>query len=118
MEKMESANCGNVMVLRHIWHRQAWVEFEDTVTYIHDAFGKGTAERVFNDVVARVRQLCLFPKSGLRYKDLYHRGNEVRILHMRKASNIYCYDEGTLYILSYWVNRRNPDGLIELLAAR
>ena len=106
------------MALRHVWHRQAWGELEDTVAYIQDAFGKGTAERVFNEVVARVRQLCLFPKSGIRYKDLYHESNEVRILHMRKASIIFCYDDETLFILAYWNNRRSPNELIELLAVR
>lgn len=99
------------MALNHIWYQQAWIEFEDTLTYIQNEFGQRTAERVYNEVVSRVRQLCLFPNSGMRYKDLCHKGNEVRILHMRKASIIYCYDVETLYILAYWNNRRNPNDL-------
>ena len=118
MVRLDSHNYKNVMVLKHIWHNKAWIEFEDTLAYIHQEFGQHTTERVYNEVVTRVRQLCIFPKTGIKYEDLYYKDHEVRILHMRKASIIYCYDDETLFILSYWNNRRNPRELIELLSVR
>ena len=93
------------MALKHRWHSQARMELDETLAYVFREFGERTAEKVYDEVENRVRQLCTFPDSGMRYKDLFYDGKEVRILHMWKSSIIYCHDSEMLYILAFWNNR-------------
>lgn len=98
----------HTMALRHRWHSKAETELDETLAYVLREFGEQSAEKVYVEVEQRIKQLCVFPDSGLRYKDLYYDGKEVRILHMRKSSIIYCHDLKTLFILAFW-NNRNDD---------
>ncbi len=93
------------MALRQRWHSQAQMELDETLSYVFREFGERTAEKVYVEVVKRVKQLCDFPDSGMRYKDLFYDDKEVRILHMRKSSIVYCHDDETLYVLAFWNNR-------------
>lgn len=102
------------MALKHRWHREAETEFAETLDYVFREFGAKSAEKVYVEVGQRVRQLCTFPDSGLRYKDLYYNGSEVRILHMRKSSIIYCHNEETVFVLAFW-NNRTDDALISTM---
>ena len=77
-----------------------------------------SAEKVYAEVKQRVGQLCVFPDSRMRYKDLFYMDKEVRILHMRRSSIIYCHDEETLFILAFWNNRNDDTSVIELLSER
>ena len=108
----------HVMALKHRWHRQAETEFTETLDYVFREFGLKSAEKVCAEVEQRVRQLCIFPDSGLRYKDLYYNGSEVRILHMRKSSIIYCHDEETVFILAFWNNRNDDISVSTMLSER
>lgn len=102
------------MALRHRWHSKAETELDETLAYVLREFGEQSAEKVYVEVEQRIMQLCVFPDSGLRYKDLYYDGKEVRILHMRKSSIIYCHDSKTLFILAFW-NNRNDDTTSEMM---
>lgn len=102
------------MALRHQWHNRAESELDETLAYVFREFGERAAEKVYAEVEKRIKQLCVFPDSGLRYKDLYYNGNEVRILHMRKSSIIYCHDNETLFVLAFW-NNRNDDTTTEAM---
>ena len=102
------------MALKHRWHSRAETELNETLSYVFSEFGEKSAEKVYVEVEKRVKQLCIFPDSGLRYKDLYYNGKEVRILHMRKSSIIYCHDTETLFVLAFW-NNRNDDTNSEML---
>lgn len=95
------------MALKHRWHYLAQAAFEDTLSYVYQKFGNGSAEKLFSEVSDRIKTLCVYPEAGLRYKDLYYHGNVVRIFHMRKSSILYCHDEDSLYILAFWNNRSN-----------
>ena len=103
------------MALRHQWHSQAQTELEETLSYVFREFGEKSFEKVYAEVEHRVEQLCLFPNSGIRYKDLFYKDKEVRILHMRKSSIIYCHDEATLFILAFWNNRNDDTDSMKLL---
>ena len=104
------------MALVSRWHKRASAEFEETLQYVNGEFGTRVAERLYDEVSARIVQLCQFPDLGLPYKDLFYQGYQVRILHMRRSSIIYCHDSLTLFILSFWNNRRNPEDLLTLLS--
>ena len=106
------------MALRHRWFSQAEAEFTETLAYLFCEFGERSAEKLCIEVEKRVGQLCVFPDSGMRYKDLYYMGKEVRILHMRKSSIIYCHDEEALYVLAFWNNRNDDTSVTELLSER
>ena len=106
------------MALKHKWLDEAQTEFDETIDYVFREFGERVAESVYAEVKACVYRLTEFPKLGLRYKDLSYQGNEVRILHVRKSSIIYCHDNETLFILSFWNNRRDDSKIDELLSGR
>lgn len=105
------------MALKHQWHNQARIELDETLSYVFCEFGEKSAEKLFAEVENRVTQLCHFPDSGVRYRDLYYMGKEVRILHMRKSSIIYCHDDKTLSILAFW-NNRNDDTNSEMFRTK
>lgn len=94
------------------------MELDETLAYVFREFGERLAEKVYAEVVKRVRQLCVFPDSGPRYKDLYYNDKEVRILHMRKSSIIYCHDDETLFVLAFWNNRSDDTSVEERLSER
>lgn len=106
------------MALKHKWLKEANLELLTTLDYIQSYFGEQTVQKVYSEISARIRQLQEFPKSGLRYKDLTFKGNDVRISHMKKSSIIYCHDEETLYILFFWNNRCDDSTIKDLLASR
>ena len=106
------------MALRHQWLSSAENELNETLAYVFREFGERSAEKVYIEAEKRVKQLCIFPDSGLRYKDLYYEGKEVRILHMRKSSIIYCHDDQILYILAFWNNRYDDTSAADLLSER
>lgn len=106
------------MALRHQWHNQAQMELDETLAYVFREFGARSAEKAYIEVVSRVNQLCTFPDSGMRYKDLYYNGKEVRILHMPKSSIIYCHDDKTLFVLAFWNNRNDDTDLAAMLSER
>ena len=106
------------MALKHKWLKEANQELLGTLDYIQTYFGEQTVQKVYSEVSARIRQLQTFPDSGLRYKDLSFKGNDVRISHMKRSSIIYCHDEETLYVLAFWNNRSDDSVIKELLASR
>ena len=106
------------MALKHKWLKEANQELVSTLDYIKSNFGERVVQKVFSDISARIKQLQTFPNSGIRYKDLTYKGNEVRISHMKKSSIIYCYDDETLFVLAFW-NNLCDDSVIEgLLSSR
>lgn len=106
------------MALSHHWHSQAEIELNETLAYVFREFGEKSAEKVYVEVEKNVNQLCIFPDSGLRYKDLYYDGKEVRILHMKKSSIIYCHNDKILFVLAFWNNRNDDTTIPELLMER
>ena len=116
MATSSSLNCVHDMALKHKWLREASLEFEETLTYLHREFGEPSVEKVYSDVEARIRLLQIFPNAGLHYKGLSYKGYKVRILHMKKSSIVYCHDNSTLFILAFWNNRSDDSAIADLLA--
>lgn len=106
------------MALRHQWHSQAQMELDETLAYVFQEFGEKTAEKVYVEVENRVKQLCAFSDSGMCYKDLFYKDKEVKILHRRKSSIIYCHDDKMLYILAFWNNRNDDTKVAGMLSER
>ena len=88
------------MALKHKWLKEANQELISTLDYIKSNFGERVVQKVFSDVSARIKQLQTFPNSGIRYKDLTYKGNEVRISHMKKVlSSIVTMMKRCLFLL-------------------
>jgi len=106
------------MAFKHKWLTEASLEFERTLDYVRREFGTRTVKKVYSEVADNIKVLKTFPKAGMHYKDLFYKGKEVRILHMKKSSIIYCYDEETLFILVFWNNRSDDAVIADILSAR
>ncbi len=105
------------MALRHKWLDAAQTELDATVDYVFLEFGDRVANRVYVEIMTCVERLTLYPDLGLRYKDLFYKGNEVKIFHLKKSSIIYCHDKETVYILSL-KNNYHDSGIRDLLSRR
>lgn len=106
------------MALRHKWLDEAQTEFDETIDYVFCEFGERVAERVYTEVKDCAQRLTRFPDMGMRYKDLFYKGKEVRVFHLRKSSIVYCYDNETFFILSFWNNQRDDSKIEEALEGR
>ena len=106
------------MALKHKWLDEAQAELNETVDYVFREFGERAAEGVYAESKDCVQRLTQFPEMGMRYKDLLFKGNEVRIFRMRNSSIIYCHDNETIFVLSFWNNRCDDSRIEEVLAER
>ena len=106
------------MPLKHKWLKEANQELVSTLDYVQREFGERVVHKVYSDISARITQLQTFPNSGIRYKDLSYKGNEVRISHMKRSSIIYCHDDDTLFILAFWNNSCDDSKIDSLLTSR
>lgn len=106
------------MALRHRWIKEARQEFESTLDYVLHEFGVQSLQKVYSEVSRHIKLLQDFPNAGMRYRNLSYKGNDVRILHMKRSSIIYCYDEETLYILAFWNNRCDDSITVDILSTR
>lgn len=106
------------MALKHKWLKEANLELVSTLDYVESNFGERVVQKVYSDISACINQLQAFPNSGIRYKDLSYKGNDVRILHMKRSSIIYCHDDETLFILAFWNNLCDDSIIEDLLSSR
>jgi hypothetical protein len=54
----------------------------------------------------------------VRYEGLYYKESEVRALHIRQISIIYCLDDEVITLIAVWNNYQNPDRLLEIVDNR
>lgn len=106
------------MALRHKWLEEAQAELNETLVYVSREFGERVAERVYSEAKDCAQRLTCFPDMGMRYRNLFYKGKEVRVFHLRKSSIIYCYDNETLIILSFWNNQRDDSKIEEVVEGR
>ena len=92
------------MALKQKWLSKARADFNDTLSYILEEFGKSSSEKFFFNVSETIDMLRVFPEAGPKYEDLYYHGKEVRVFHIKRSSIIYCHDDKTLFILAFWNN--------------
>ena len=106
------------MACRYRWLSQALDDLSLEIEYVRSEFGNMTAQRTLARIHEGVRQLCLFPYSGLHYEDLLYNGNEVRILHIRQISIIYSIDNEMITLIAVWNNYQNPARLQQVIEKR
>ena len=106
------------MVYKYRWLDQALDDLEQEVGYVLYKFGIASARKVEVTIHERVTQLCSFPHLGMSYEGLKYNGNEVRILHIKQVSLIYCLDGELITIIALWNNRRDDKTLKSLIKSR
>ena len=107
-----------VMVYKYRWLDQALADLEQEVGYVFHEFGVKAARKAEAIVHERVAQLCSFPNLGMNYEGLEFHGNEVRILHIKQVSLIYCVDVDLITLIALWNNRRVEKTLKTMVMSR
>lgn len=106
------------MAYKYRWLQQALEDLAQEIGFVQSEFGDHAARKVEAHIHERVSQLCLFPSSGVRYEGLYYKESEVRVLHIRQISIIYCLDDEVITLIAVWNNYQNPDRLLEIVDDR
>lgn len=92
------------MAYKYRWLSEALEDMANEIEYVAKEFGLKAARRVENRVHEGVLQLCQFPYSGIRYERMLYNGQEVRVLHMKRISLIYSFDNETITLIALWNN--------------
>ena len=106
------------MAYKYKWLSLALEDLSQEIGYVYDEFGLAAARRAEVQIHDGVRQLCQFPKSGVRYDGLHYHENEVRVLHLRKVSIIYSFEDDVIILIAIWNNYQNPNRLQSVIEAR
>lgn len=106
------------MALKHRWHAKATEEYVKTLDYVSRNFGAFSVKKTNDEVLECIEKLVVFPKIGMKYRNLSYNGKEVRIFHLKKSKLIYCHDENTLFILAFWNNLRDDSIITKVLKER
>ena len=106
------------MAYKYRWLTQALDDMSKEIGYVYTVFGIKAAQRAASRIHERIRQLCQFPYSGMRYEDLLYKGTQVRILHVKQVSIIYCVQDNLITIIAIWNNFQNLDRLRDTIEAR
>ncbi len=107
------------MAYKYRWLSQALDDMAQEIEYVRDEFGLRAAQRTEAKVRKGVNQLCQFPYSGVRYEeDVFYKGQEVRVLHLRQISVIYSVEDKMITLIAIWNNYQNPNRLNEIIQTR
>lgn len=106
------------MVYNIEWLDEARQSLDAEMEYVFTQFGQKALSKAYNDLMERVSQLGIFPRIGIRYKDLDYCGYEMRMLHVKKVSVVYAIVGQTIRILYVWNNQQNPERLLEVLGIK
>ena len=106
------------MAYKYRWLGQALDDLSEEIGYVKREFGTRAARKAENRVYEGISRLCMFPRSGVRYKNLMYNGNEVRMLHLRQVSAVYCFDEEIITLIALWNSRRDERKLEQAIASR
>ena len=110
---------GCAMVYKYRWLHQALDDMAQEIEYVRDEFGLRAAQRMEARVRQGVGQLCQFPYSGVRYEeDVFYKGQEVRVLHLRQISVIYSVEDEMITLIAVWNNYQNPNKPNEIIQTR
>jgi len=107
------------MAYKYRWLAQALDDMAQELEYVSREFGLRAARKTESKVREGVHQLCRFPFSGVRYEDdVLYNSHEVRVLHMKQISVIYCVEDETITLIAIWNNNQNPERLNEVIKSR
>lgn len=118
MVSWDSQKYVNSMAYKYRWLQQALDDMSKEIGYVLSEFGIEAARHAETRIHNGIRQLCLFPNSGVRYECMFYNGNQVRILPIRQISIIYCVEDSLITIIAVWNNFQNPDSLRGIIEAR
>ena len=108
----------NSMAYKYRWLQQALDDMSQQIGYVLSEFGIEAARHAEAKIHNGIRQLCLFPNSGVRYECMFYNGNQVRILHIRQIAIIYCVEDVLITIIAVWNNYHNQDSLRNIIESR
>jgi plasmid stabilization system protein ParE len=97
------------------WLDDARTSLDAEMEYVYAEFGLAALRKFYGDLLERVSQLQVFPRIGIRCRNLDYRGYEMRILHVKKISVVYSIVGDTILILYIWNNRQDPEQLAKVL---
>lgn len=100
------------------WLIEAWDELQEIRNYVLIEHGLRSAERVQEDIFARIDPLESMPELGTLDTELHYQGKPVRILHSKHIRIIYAVREREIVIIMLWNNRREDSVLKHLLSRR
>ena len=107
------------MAYKYRWLAQALDDMAQEIENVSKEFGLRAARKTEFRVREGVRQLCRFPFSGVRYEDdVLYNSHEVRVLHLKQISVIYCVEDETITLIAIWNNYQNPEKLNEVIKSR
>lgn len=106
------------MVYKYRWLDQALVDLDQEVGYVFSEFGVKAAREAEATIHECVSQLCSFPNLGMNYEALEFHGNEVRILHIKQVSLIYCVDVDLITLIALWNSHRDEKTLKTMVMSR
>ena len=106
------------MAYKYRWLQQALDDMSQEIGYVLSEFGIEAARQAEARIHNGIRQLCQFPNCGIRYECMFYNGNQVRILHIRQISIIYCVEDGLITIIAVWNNFQDPDTLHDIIESR
>ena len=118
MAKQDSHKFVKDMAYKYRWLSQALDDMSHEIGYVYAEFGEKSARKAESVLRQRVDYLCTFPNLGMNYEGLTFRGNEVRIMHIKKVSIIYCVEDDVITLIAIWNNRRDENTLETMIKSR
>ena len=107
------------MAYKYRWLSQALDDMAHEIEYVRNEFGLKAARQTESKVHEGVQQLCQFPYSGVCYEeDVFYKGQEVRVLHLRQISVIYSIENKMITLIAIWNNHQNPNRLNDIIKTR
>ncbi len=88
-----------------LWQEGATVNFEKTMEYLVEDWGKKVAQEFYTEVHENINLINQFPQIG---KATSKRSNKYKRVIRRRTSIIYQLTDDTIYITDIWDNRRKP----------
>ena len=106
------------MAYKYRWLEPALDDLSQETRYVLSEFGLTAARKAEANVREGVERLRSFPYIGVRFEGLTYAGCEVRLLHIRQISIVYCLQDDTITLISVWNNRRNNKNMKAMLKSR
>lgn len=94
---------------RIIWQQEAQNQRKDIFRYWNKRNGNNTYSKKLNTEIKHI--LNLVKNTPLMGMEVEQRKAIRRVLVLTNYSIFYTFDKENIYILSFWDNRQNPDGL-------
>lgn len=106
------------MAYNYRWLEPALDDLSQEIRYVLSEFGLTAARKAESNIREGVERLRSFPNIGVRYEGLTYAGCEVRLLHIRQVSIVYCLQVDTITLISVWNDRRDEKNINAMIQSR